>query len=174
MKIPNLKFAFLLATIILSGCQAPQTKTTVTINEPVSISNDELIVEQVPVIRHGRFTLVEVNQVGDEQDLLSQIIEISIPASLTKQKLTVTDGLNYVLLGSGYQLCNAPAIAKFNKLPLPASHHRIGPMSLTSALKTVAGPTWQLQVDQHNRRICFAANPDLTLVLDELADKGAK
>lgn len=174
MKISNIKFAFLLSAIVLSGCQAPPTKSSVTINDPVLINNDELIVEEVSVIRHGRFTLVEVNQVGDEQDLLSQIIEISIPASLTKQKLTVTDGLNYVLLGSGYQLCNAPAIAKFNKLPLPASHHRIGPISLTSALKAMAGPTWQLQVDQHNRRICFAANPDLTLALDELKDKGAK
>lgn len=157
--------------MILSGCQVPQTKTTVTINEPVSISNDELIVEQVPVIRHGRFTLVEVNQVGDEQDLLSHIIEISIPVSLSKQKLSVTDGFNYVLLGSGYQLCNAPAVTKFSKLPLPASHHRMGPMFLNSALKAMAGPTWQMQVDQHNRIVCFVPNPDLKVVLDALSSK---
>lgn len=177
MKIPNLTFAFLLSSIILAGCQAPQTKTTVTIKEPVAVSNEELIIEQVPVIRHGRFTLVEVNQVGDEQDLLSQIIEISIPVSLTKQKLTVTDGLNYALLGSGYDLCDTPAVAKFSKLPLPASHHRLGPMSLTTALKAIAGATWQMQVDQHNRVICFVPNPDLNVVnvvLDALSDKGVQ
>lgn len=156
-------FAFLLSLMILSGCQTYQTTTDETTTKPIETVIDELFVEPVPVVRHNRYTFVELKQVGSEQDLLSQIVEVSIPISLTKHNLTVKDGLSYVLLGSGYSLCNASAVEKFSKLPLPASQFRLGPVSLHSALKILAGPTWQMQVDQHNRVICFAPNPDIEL-----------
>lgn len=165
MKRLNPKSLFLFCSFILTGCQSPQTTTQVTIAEPTKVAIDELILEPVPVVRHGRFTLVEVNQLSGEQDLLSQIIEISIPNSLSKQKLTVKDGLNYVLIGSGYRLCETSAINTMNKLPLPTAHHRLGPITLNTALKTIAGPTWQMQIDQHNRLICFKANPDANIDL---------
>lgn len=165
MKRLKPKFLFLLCSFILTGCQSPQTTTQVTISEPTKVAIDELTLEPVPVIRHGRFTLVEVNQLSGEQDLLSQIIEISVPSSLSKQKLTVKDGLNYVLIGSGYRLCQTSAINAMDKLPLPAAHHRLGPVTINIALKTIAGPTWQMQIDQHNRLICFKANPDASIDL---------
>lgn len=162
MKKLTVKFVFLLS-LILSGCQTFQTTTEeATTTKSIETVMDELVIEQVPIVRHGRFTLVEVNQVGDEQNLLSRIVEVFIPKTF-KQPLTVKDGLNYLLLGSGYRLCHASSINTFSKLPLPTAHYHIGPVSLHSALKILTGPTWQMQVDQHNRVICFTPNPDIEL-----------
>lgn len=43
--------------------------------------------------------------------------------------------------------------------PLAASHYRLGPMSLRTALQLLAGPAWELQVNELDRKICFAIRP---------------
>jgi type IV pili sensor histidine kinase/response regulator len=40
-------------------------------------------------------------------------------------------------------------------LPLPAAHYRLGPVLLRDALLTLAGPVWDLQVDDGERKVCF-------------------
>ena len=40
-------------------------------------------------------------------------------------------------------------------LPLPAAHLQLGPLFLRDALLTLAGPAWELQVDDTTRRVCF-------------------
>jgi type IV pili sensor histidine kinase/response regulator len=40
-------------------------------------------------------------------------------------------------------------------LPLPAAHRQLGPLFLRDALLTLAGPAWDLTVDDVARQLCF-------------------
>ena len=64
--------------------------------------------------------------------------------------------MHYVLQRSGYSLCPAdePVKVLFTR-PLPAAHYRLGPISLRSALRALAGPAWQLTTDEVSRSVCF-------------------
>jgi type IV pili sensor histidine kinase/response regulator len=67
---------------------------------------------------------------------------------------TVGEALHHVLRQSGYRLCESPDAA-LSALPLPAAHRRLGPMTLRDALLTLAGPAWNLSVDDFSRQVCF-------------------
>lgn len=104
-------------------------------------------------LRYGRYTLVSTEPTTEQRDLLAQIIDVSIPSSLSP---SVEDALQYVLQRSGYSLCRASAAVKvlFTR-PLPAAHYRLSPISLRRALQVLAGPAWQLTTDEVNRSVCF-------------------
>ena len=119
----------------------PPAAATQTI-EPVSI----------PVIRYARYTLVELSPGEAQADLLQQIVDVTMPSTLTS---TVGDALRYVLIRSGYQLCDGDENRAFDTFPLPAAHMHLGPMTLRKALQLLVGPAWALEVDDLARRICF-------------------
>ncbi|OYU07391.1 MAG: pili assembly chaperone [Pseudomonas sp. PGPPP1] len=104
-------------------------------------------------LRYGRYTLVSTKPTTEQRDLLAQIIDVSIPSSLSP---SVQDALQYVLQRSGYSLCPVSASVKvlFTR-SLPAAHYRLGPISLRSALQVLAGPAWQLTTDDVSRSVCF-------------------
>lgn len=108
--------------------------------------------DTVPVVRHSRYTLIELVPEPTQRDLLLQVVEVSIPPTLDA---TVGDALRHVLLRSGYRLCDAADAAPLYALPLPAAHMHLGPLMLRDALLTLAGPTWELVVDDANRVVCF-------------------
>jgi conjugative transfer region protein (TIGR03748 family) len=106
----------------------------------------------IPVARYGRYTLVEMVPEPAQRDLLRQVIEISIPPTLDA---SVGDALRHVLLRTGYRLCDAPEATALYALPLPAAHLRLGPLPLRDALLALAGPAWELSVDDAARAVCF-------------------
>lgn len=108
--------------------------------------------ELIPVIRYGRYTLVELAPTAAQQDLLLQVIDIAIPDTLYA---SVGDALRYALLRSGYRLCDGHDANALLTLPLPVAHYRLGPVVLLDALLTLAGPAWDLQVDESRRQVCF-------------------
>lgn len=104
-------------------------------------------------LRYGRYTLVSTAPTTEQQDLLAQIIDVSIPSSLNP---SVQDALHYLLLRSGYSLCpDTSSITVLFSRPLPAAHYRLGPIPLRNALQVLAGPAWQLTVNDVNRSVCF-------------------
>ena len=104
-------------------------------------------------LHYGRYALVSTEPTTEQRDLLAQIIDVSIPSSLSP---SVQDALQYVLQRSGYSLCPdaAPVTVLFSRL-LPAAHYRLGPIPLRNALQVLAGPAWQLTVNDVNRSVCF-------------------
>ncbi|CAI2538576.1 PFGI-1 class ICE element type IV pilus protein PilL2 [Serratia ficaria] len=134
----------------MSGCATttPLPKATQTAKPAITPAKPKF----VPVIRYGRYTLVELAPASAQQDLLLQVVDVAIPDT---RSATVGDALRHVLLRSGYQLCPVGDITALNSLPLPASHYRLGPMLLHDALLTLAGPAWDMKVDDSARRICF-------------------
>ncbi|MBD2816557.1 PilL N-terminal domain-containing protein [Xenorhabdus sp. Flor] len=143
-----------LIAVMLTGCTAcvkhPPPSVILTQNSQ-SVSPD--IYQQAPeVVRYGRYLLVSADPTAAQRDPLSQLIEVHIPVS---QHPTVADALRDVLRQSGYQLCTPE---KTNDIlyrqPLPSVHTQSGPVRLRTALQFMAGPAWQLDVDEVQRVVC--------------------
>lgn len=118
--------------------------------------------EKEPVVRYGRYTLVSTQPVAGQRDLMAQIIDVTIPASMNP---SVRDAMLYVVDRSGYALC-PPSSNHVNILytrPLPAAQYKLGPMTLRNTLQVLAGPAWQVKVDEVNRQVCFALRPGYQL-----------
>lgn len=152
---PSKVLLCLLMTAALASCTTASAPTPPTPVEPAEkgpSASARGVPEFIPVVRYGRYTLVELAPVSAQQDLLLQVVDVTVPGTRTA---TVGDALRHVLLRSGYQLCSSSDIAALNALPLPASNYRLGPLLLRDALLTLAGPAWDLEVDDGARRICF-------------------
>jgi type IV pili sensor histidine kinase/response regulator len=122
--------------------------------------------ELISVVRYGRYTLVELTPELPQRDLMQQVVDIAIPPTFDA---TVGDALHYVLLRSGHRLCASTAAAALYALPLPAAHLRLGPLSLREALLALAGPAWDLSIDEPNRQVCFSQHAEPTPVTGNAA-----
>ncbi|WP_248746216.1 PilL N-terminal domain-containing protein [Pseudomonas sp. MWU12-2037] len=110
-------------------------------------------------MRRSRYTLIELRPDAAQQDLQRQVIDLRIPATADTN---VGDALRYLLLRSGYRLCESDgAPAQLFALPLPAAHLRLGPLPLSEALQLLAGNAWRLSIDERNRQVCFIASEHL-------------
>jgi type IV pili sensor histidine kinase/response regulator len=141
----------LIAVALLASCATrPQSKPELVPPSIVASSADEL----APVMRYARYTLVEITPTAEQDDLLAQIIDVTLPPIFSA---TVGDALRYVLLRSGYSLCtDRESVGALEALPLPAAHLHLGPLTLRQALQVLAGPGWALEVDEAARLICYA------------------
>lgn len=153
-----------LFSVLLSGCATSIGRDPVplTAQAPDMAEAYEPSPTFTPVVRYGRYTLVELVPDAAQRDLLLQIVDVAIPDTL---HATVSDALRYVLLRSGYGLCSKADVQALHVMPLPAAHYRLGPLVLRDALLTLTGPAWDLQVDDGARQVCFvrAAAPTLHL-----------
>ena len=145
--------AGLLAAALASGCATTTAPLVPDAIEGVSSAPEPEAPEFIPVVRYGRYTLVEMAPTAAQRDLLMQVIDVAMPEDA---RATVGDGLRHVLKRSGYGLCQtAHAVIELYALPLPAAHLHLGPMTLRDALLTLAGPAWELHADDRARQICF-------------------
>jgi len=149
--------ASLLATAFVSGCAthavpfAPVVETIPSVAEP----ENALF---IPVVRSGRYTLVELERTAAQRDLLLQVVEVALPQGV---QATVGDGLRHVLKRTGWRLCEeTAAVMELDALPLPAAHLHLGPMTVRDALLTLVGSAWELRVDERARQVCFVAQGD--------------
>ena len=146
-------FLGLLLSILAGGCATTTTQISPDVVEEASPTPQPEAAQFIPVVRYGRYTLVELAPMAAERDLLLQTVDVSMPEDA---RATVGDGLRHVLKRSGYQLCEtAHAVIELYALPLPAAHLHLGPMSLRDALLTLAGPAWELHADDRTRQVCF-------------------
>lgn len=119
---------------------------------PGSQAAESVPVHLVPVERFGRYTLIEISPAAAQADLMRQIVDVSMPPALVA---SVGDAVRYVLLRSGFTLCDSLKIRILNTLPLPAADFHLGPLTLESALRILVGPAWNLKVNEITRRVCF-------------------
>lgn len=145
--------SLLIAAALISGCATTTAPIEAPIPEEVAFVSEPAQPEYLPVVRYGRYTLVELAPLAAQRDLLLQIIYVTMPENA---RASVGDGLRHVLKRSGYRLSQTtPATSEFYALPLPAAHLRLGPMTLRDALLTLAGSDWELQVDDMAREVRF-------------------
>lgn len=165
-----------LALVLLAGCRSPQPlqsrvpaepvpSVTVTRNvQPLVAESGEPAPE---VVRYDRYLLVSTDPMAAQRDPLSQIIDIRIPASTHP---TIADALRYALRQSGYALCSVgPANGVLYRQPLPGVQYQLGPMRLRTALQVMAGPAWQVEVDDVQRVVCHSLRDGYQLPAAQLA-----
>lgn len=155
-----------LLAALAAGCTTSSVASSLVTPEPETSAQP--VLERVPVVRYGRYTLVELVPEPAQRDLMRQVIEVVIPPDLDAN---VGDALRHVLRRSGYRLCDNEGAAALYALPLPAAHLHLGPLMLRDTLLTLAGPAWDVSVDDGTRQVCFrrhaasvqaAANPSAT------------
>ncbi|MCW5712325.1 PilL N-terminal domain-containing protein [Shinella sp.] len=146
----------LIVAMATAGCSTIAEPPEPTPVRPVSFPLAEPDPDFIPVLRQGRYTLVELAPASAQHDLMRQVVQVSLPAG---RRSTVGDALRQILSRSGYKLCSADDSATLSALPLPASHHRLGPLMLRDALLTLSGAAWNLQVDDRTRTVCFSRAP---------------
>jgi type IV pili sensor histidine kinase/response regulator len=139
----------LLLAALAAGCATPPARSPA----PDEGAAPAPVPEYVPVVRYGRYSLVELTPTAAQQDLLLQVVDVSIPGTLDA---SVGDALRHVLQRSGYQLCSGGDTDALGSLPLPAAHYHLGPLQLRDALLTLAGPARTLHVDHATRSVCFS------------------
>ncbi|HFJ0421591.1 TPA: PilL N-terminal domain-containing protein [Pseudomonas aeruginosa] len=154
----------LLLAALATGCATPPPPPSV----PDAVTAPAP--EYIPVVRYGRYTLVELAPATAQQDLLLQVVDVSIPDTL---HASVGDALQHILRRSGYQLCNGRETDALNSLPLPAAHYQLGPLQLRDALLALAGPARTLHVDHAARRICFNRSSEPTPAAAEAGTSSA-
>lgn len=145
--------------VLMTGCSqhrvSPPQQEIITASPNLKEHRYKLQQEEtIPVIRYGRYRLVEVGATPQQRTLLNQIIDLNIPLS-ANNKATVTQGLNYVLLNSGYRLCSSKTIEPLSSLELPLAHYHLGPIRLQEALEVLVGNAWQLTIDEQEQTVCF-------------------
>ncbi|MEQ7771049.1 PilL N-terminal domain-containing protein [Xanthomonas hortorum] len=141
------------AAIFIGGCATTSSEVQPPPTDEVIASRDQIDPELIPVIRYGRYTLVELSPGSAQRDLLLQVIDVRMP---DEARASVGDGLRHVLNRSGYQMCETGSAAlELYPLPMPAAHLQLGPMTLRDALLTLAGPTWDVEVNDSTRQVCF-------------------
>jgi len=149
--------ASLLATAFVSGCATHAVPHEPVIEQTVSVAEPEKSIF-IPVVRQGRYTVVELEPAASQRDLLLQVVEVALPQGV---QATVGDGLRHVLKRSGWRLCEeTTTVAKLDALPLPAAHLHLGPMTVRDALLTLAGSAWELRTDERARQVCFVAHDE--------------
>lgn len=143
--------------LLLQGCTSLPTDTATALSDIPLVRSPAPVPEQeLLVVRQARYTLVEQGPELAQRNLMRQVVDISIPAGADR---TVGEALRYVLIRSGFSLCETQEATQLYALPLPAAHLQLGPLPLRDALQTLAGPAWTLQVDSLARRVCFAPAP---------------
>lgn len=150
----------LLTAALAAGCATAAPSPSVLLPSSQAAEPVAPPPEYVPVVRYGRYTLVELTPTAAQRDLLLQEIDVAMPDTLAA---SVGDALRYVLLRSGYQLCHGRETDALDVLRLPAAHYRLGPLVLRDALQTLVGSAWELHVDDAMRGVCFtrAGVPDV-------------
>ena len=156
-----LAILFALVASLTAGCttsaskprNAPPTSQPANAQvDPPSTATTNSSATTIPVTRYGRYTLVELVAEPAQRNLMQQIVDITIPPTLDA---TVGDAMRHALLRSGYRLCASAQATVLFQLPLPAADLHLGPLTLREALLTLAGPAWDLSVDDAFRCVCF-------------------
>lgn len=143
------------AMLLLSGCATQMSTADEEPIKPIQKNTIEFNKNTpIPVVRYGRYTLVEVENIANRQDVFQQIIDVKIPVVAQKDP-SVADGMRYLLINSGYQLCESEDIKVFEQFQLPLTHQRMGPITLKDALLVLVGSGWQMQIDHFSRHVCF-------------------
>lgn len=143
MKTITILAVLILPLFVLTAC------TNNTKDNTKAIVSNKTESTSIPVLQTNRYTIVELDDPLNKY-VLDQIINISLPKNVN---LTVQGGMNYVLNQSGYSLCDSDIV--LYRSYLPKVHYKIGPISVQNALLVMAGPAWDLVIDDVEREVCF-------------------
>jgi type IV pili sensor histidine kinase/response regulator len=110
----------------------------------------------------GRYLSIINKPSHEQQDLLSQVLQVRFPQNVQ----TIGDAMSYLLRYSGYSLVAESQISSALKntlqKPLPVIDRVLGPITLREALIVLAGPAFTLSEDPLNREVNFHLKPNFS------------
>ena len=122
---------------------------------PVFLYLTDVAADNIASVQVGRYSSISTAPTLAQMDLLSSVVEVTFPTSIT----TVNAALSSLLLNSGYAMADLsssdPNLPTLLKQPLPLAHRTLGPITLRTALQVLAGTPWDLVVDPVNRLVSF-------------------
>ena len=151
------------ATLWLSACSGKGTELPVAGLQTASEGKTIINQTSPEVVHAARYTLVSLAPEMALRQPLRQVTQHTLPRTSKNHPLTRGDGLRTWLTGTGYGLC-LPVSRESRWLfssPLPDVWRRTGPMRVEEALQAMAGPAWQMTIDEVSRTVCFRlASPE--------------
>lgn len=115
------------------------------------------------VVRDGHYTLISIAPEEGQKYLLEQVVSVKVSNPKNRFTANVQQGLRSTLTNTGLDLCYPPigeqgnAVQTLFTRPLPKVHYQFGPMKLYEALQMIAGPAYELTLNDISRTICFKA-----------------
>ncbi|WP_289365421.1 hypothetical protein [Mannheimia haemolytica] len=115
------------------------------------------------VVRDGRYTLISIAPEEGQKYLLEQVVSVKVPNTKNRFTANVQQGLRTTLTNTGLDLCSPSigeqgnAVQTLFTRPLPKVHYQFGPIKLYEALQMIAGPAYELTLNDISRTICFKA-----------------
>jgi conjugative transfer region protein (TIGR03748 family) len=108
-------------------------------------------------VQTGRYTTVATWPTEAQKNPLSEIVIVRFPETVT----TVGDAMRNVLSRTGYALRDATNVEVVGLLgrPLPEIQRMLGPMAISVALETLAGPAFRMNIDAVHRLVEFELDP---------------
>src|SRR3546814_1318656 len=107
--------SLLIVAALISGCATTTTTSNVSIPEETVLVPETVPPEHIPVVRYGRYTLVELAPLPAQSNLLLRVVDAPMPENFNAW---VADVLRNVLNRSGNQLCeSAPGVIDLYSLP---------------------------------------------------------
>ncbi|OBX06775.1 pilus assembly protein PilL [Gallibacterium salpingitidis] len=161
--------------IILTGCshsknvssqQEASSVPTPVVQEKPRLINEVKVVspdiyvdeqEQPRVIETDRYQLTNIDTQITQKYLLDQFVIVKMQPK-KNQKFLLEQGLRFTLEDTGLALCSSlgqPHLSTLYSRPLPKIHQKFGPMRLRDALQMLAGPAYQLTINEQTRTVCF-------------------
>ena len=105
----------------------------------------------------GRYTTVATWPTEAQKNPLSEIVIVRFPETV----MTVGDAMRNVLSRTGYALRDSANVEVVGLLgrPLPEIQRMLGPMAISVALETLAGPAFRMNIDPVRRLVEFELDP---------------
>lgn len=123
----------------------------------------EQTISNTEVVRDGRYTLISIAPEEGQKYLLEQVVSVKVPNTKNRFTANVQQGLRTTLTNTGLDLCSPSigeqgnAVQTLFTRPLPKVHYQFGPIKLYEALQMIAGPAYELTLNDISRTICFKA-----------------
>lgn len=115
------------------------------------------------VVRDGRYTLISIAPEEGQKYLLEQVVSVKVSNPKKRFTANVQQGLRATLANTGLDLCYPPigeqgnAVQTLFTRSLPKVHYQFGPMKLYEALQMIAGPAYEMTLNDISRTVCFKA-----------------
>ena len=139
---------------VLAGCASSEPPAPIPSSPPpLNLRVAPSLGEATP-IQTSRYVLERRSPASELTDILNVPVDVRLPAM---DNLTVKDGLDFLLKGSGMRLRTPTSYgeAQMYEQPLPLTHMNMGLIPLRQSLQVLGGQAFELEEDVVKREVGF-------------------
>lgn len=159
-------YSGLVLVLALSGCSGQQAKPIEDVapapaltqedSKPkayIKVDTDTSI--RADEVRIGRYSTTSATATTEQFDLFNVIIQTTLPFKIK----TIGDGVDYLLLRSGYTMADKSSqgedVKQLLSKSLPYAHRKLRHITLKNALLVLVGNAYWMKIDPVHRLVAF-------------------